>query len=306
MKPHEERLKFALDESRMQMLGAQVLFGFQLQSLFQDGFQDPSSLQRAAAAFAFVAILATLGLLITVPAYHRLAEDGGANARMYNVASQLAEAALLPFSAALALDVLAVWAEHFNIYSGFLIALFTCVGCLLLWYAFPRYLRRAFRTKRDSPMSEFESSSASLHAKIDFMLTEARVVLPGTQALLGFQFIVMMTKAFGQLPEPVKLVHFTALSCVAVAICLLIAPAAIHRLTFFGRDDERFLRIGSAIVTTALIPFAISIAGDLYIAVWKLYGNETWAWISAAIAFLILATLWYGIPLLLRTRKNAR
>ena len=32
-----------------------------------------------------------------------------------------------------------------------------------------------------------EASSTPLHAKIEQMLTEARVILPGAQALFGFQ-----------------------------------------------------------------------------------------------------------------------
>jgi hypothetical protein len=35
----ESVLKTSLDELRMQMLGSQVLFGFQLQGLFQDNFE---------------------------------------------------------------------------------------------------------------------------------------------------------------------------------------------------------------------------------------------------------------------------
>jgi hypothetical protein len=41
-----------------------------------------------------------------------------------------------------------------------------------------------------------KKTATSLHTKIEQMLTEARVILPGVQALLGFQFVVMLTKAF--------------------------------------------------------------------------------------------------------------
>lgn len=41
-----------------------------------------------------------------------------------------------------------------------------------------------------------QESPTPLHAKIEQSLTEARVILPGAQALLGFQLIVMMTRAF--------------------------------------------------------------------------------------------------------------
>ena len=39
-----DRLKTSLDELRMQVLGAQVLFGFQFQGLFQDTFEQAGSL----------------------------------------------------------------------------------------------------------------------------------------------------------------------------------------------------------------------------------------------------------------------
>jgi hypothetical protein len=44
----ERKLKTALDESRLLILGAQVLFGFQFQSVFQDRFVElaaPSPVQ---------------------------------------------------------------------------------------------------------------------------------------------------------------------------------------------------------------------------------------------------------------------
>ena len=40
-----------------------------------------------------------------------------------------------------------------------------------------------------------ERSSTPLHAKIEQMLTEARVVLPGAQALFGFQLAIVLSKA---------------------------------------------------------------------------------------------------------------
>ena len=71
-----------------------------------------------------------------------------------------------------------------------------------------------------------------LPAKIDQMLTEARVILPGAQALLGFQLTVTLTRAFEQLPEQVKLLHATSLCCVGFAVILLmIIVVASYRQT---------------------------------------------------------------------------
>ena len=40
-----------------------------------------------------------------------------------------------------------------------------------------------------------ETHATPLQEKIDHMLTESRVVLPGVQALLGFQLIVLLSKS---------------------------------------------------------------------------------------------------------------
>ena len=42
----ESRLKTALDESRLLILGAQVLFGFQFEAVFQERFPDISDTAR--------------------------------------------------------------------------------------------------------------------------------------------------------------------------------------------------------------------------------------------------------------------
>jgi hypothetical protein len=42
------------------------------------------------------------------------------------------------------------------------------------------------------------SNKTSLKSKIEQMLTEARVIIPGGQALLGFQLIATLTKAFNE------------------------------------------------------------------------------------------------------------
>ena len=62
------------------------------------------------------------------------------------------------------------------------------------------------------------------------MLTEARVILPGVQAMLGFQLMVVMTDAFERLPVVYRDLHLVGLALTGVSTALLLAPAAIHRL----------------------------------------------------------------------------
>ena len=52
------------------------------------------------------------------------------------------------------------------------------------------------------------------------------MVLPGIQALFGFQLIAVFNERFRQLSEGEQLIHFTAIMLVAIAIALIMTPAA--------------------------------------------------------------------------------
>jgi Family of unknown function (DUF6328) len=173
---------------------------------------------------------------------------------------------------------------------------------LFAWHAWGRLLRRG---RRQSTMSKV-THSTSLHDRIDYALTESRVMLPGAQALFGFQLLVPLMKSFETLPGTVQTVHFVALMLVAMTVVLLIAPAAIHRIAFDGADDARFLHLASRLVAAALIPLALGIASEIYVAgVRLLPGSPVVVWISAAAACVLIG-FWYALPLGLRATGDAR
>lgn len=120
---------------------------------------------------------------------------------------------------------------------------------MLFWFG------PAFVTKRrKQPMARTKSPKPTpLETQVEQLLTEARAIIPGAQALLGFQLTVTLTRAFQQLPADAKLLHAAALFCVGVAVVLL-APASLHRISFAGEDDPEFLRIASMFVIAAPAP----------------------------------------------------
>jgi len=139
------------------------------------------------------------------------------------------------------------------------------------------------------------------------LLTEARVIIPGAQALFGFQFVAMLTTGFERLPQQAKLVHAVSLGLVAVNVILLMTPAALHRLSYSGEDSASFLRIGSAFVVAAPLFLAGGIALETYVVTQKVYENEAWiAAGSAAASLLVLLLLWYALPLMLRYWPKAK
>lgn len=289
----DSALKTSLDELRMQMLGAQVLFGFQFQGLFQDGFEGLPASGRAADAAALGLMTIVLALVLAVPSQHRIVEKGEDTLRIFRLSSRYAKCALAPLAAAISCDLYVAMRLSYGARASMVgagAAFFLGIGA---WYILGLTRRKAHHR----PMQE---SKARLHVKIEQMLTEARVILPGAQALLGFQLIVMMTKMFGLLPPTVQRVHLIALFSLVLAIVLLITPAALHRLAFDGRDDPQMHRLGSLIITGALLPLAAAITCDIAIALFKLYGGVVIPTVGALIAALLLLGLWYCVPLMRR------
>src|SRR4030095_10641479 len=72
-----------------------------------------------------------------------------------------------------------------------------------------------------------EVSRESLEQEATFILEESRMVLPGIQALFGFQLIAVFNQGFGEKLAPSEQVlHLLAFALVAVATALIITPAA--------------------------------------------------------------------------------
>src|ERR1700720_3476468 len=95
----DKKVKTALDETRLLILGAQVLFGFQLNGVFQEAFADLSFTSRLlnCAGQLFMAI--AIALLIAPSMQHRIVEDGQDTNRILAVTTRFAGLALLPFGA---------------------------------------------------------------------------------------------------------------------------------------------------------------------------------------------------------------
>jgi len=300
-----DALKTSLEELRMQMLGTQVLLGFQFQGVFKDNFKAVDAAGQIATATGMALLVVTLGLIMAVPCQHRLVEGGEDTLRIFRTSKRYAELALLPLAGGVGCSLFVALRATFGGTAATTAALASFGSAVGMWYILARVLRRYWAVRaKGEPMKEDQTP---LHSKIEQMLTEARVILPGVQALLGFQFVVMLTKSFSELPAPVRAVHLAALLSLTLTIILLIAPAAIHRLTFEGDDDPRMHQAGSRLMTVALLPMAFGLSCDIWVALTRLFaGHATVAACSSVAVFSILIGLWYIAPLALRRSYAAQ
>jgi hypothetical protein len=150
---------------------------------------------------------------------------------------------------------------------------------------------------------EDEEGGTKLKDKIQQVLTEIRVVLPGAQALLGFQFISLLMEGFEKLPSSSKYVHFASLCLVAFTVILLMTPAAYHRLVERGEDTEHFHRFASRTLLASMVPLALGITGDFYVVARKITESEGLSLALGALALLIFYGLWFGYTLYTRQAR---
>jgi hypothetical protein len=297
-----KKVKTALDETRMLILGSEILLGFGLRGVFAEVFDELPTHTRYADAGAIALMVVVVGLLIMPEPYHRIVEGGSDTGRFHNLVTDVADLALLPFALALGLSIFVPVEQIFGTAGATACATAAAALALALWYALPRARRQAVgqRERAMTKRQRDEAPETPLHIKIEQMLTEARVILPGAQALFGFQLSIVLTHAFENLPQTSRITHAVSIGFVALAVVLLMAPASYHRLVYRGEDTEEMHRTGSILVTLATLPLAIGLAGDLYVVMAKIADSPAIGLAAAAAGFALLLALWYGFPLAVR------
>lgn len=315
----KNKVKNALDEARMLVLGAQVLVGFQMRSVFEKGFESLPIISQALKLCGLGLMLLAVGLIIAPSSYHRLVERGEDTHEIHRYTSRMMDWALLPFAFGLGIDLYVATqkiAESWKL--GVVAGLFGALMAGFFWYGLEFSMRRERageieEKKRESEMEESQQGGdnkdpggkqSKLTDKIQHVLTECRVVLPGAQALLGFQFIVILTESFDRLTSGSKYVHLASLGLTALAIVLLITPAAYHRMVERGEETEHFHRFASKVLVAALVPLALGMAGDVYVVVQKVTESLLISVVSALVILAIFWELWFGLPLYRRTQRE--
>lgn len=294
------KVKNALDESRILVLGSQVLLGFQYRAFFEKGFEKLGRVERAFEFAALFALLVTLGSLFLPPARHRIVERGFDSARFHRFTMAVMRFVLLPFAIGLSLDLAVVGNRIAGPWGGAASGALTLLLALGFWYG---HFARNDRQKEEE--SEDEMEDTPLDQRIVEVLTEARILLPGAQALLGFQLAMVLMEPFTQLPKAAQLVHLGSLAFIALATIVLMSPAAYHRIVERGRDTERFHAFASKMLLVALALLGPGFAGDLFVVLERA-GYRRAALPSAAGTLLVFYLAWFGAMVLIRRRVDRK
>ena len=137
------------------------------------------------------------------------------------------------------------------------------------------------------------------------LLEECRMVLPGIQALFGFQLMVVFQQTFDEkLSVAEQRLHLVAITLIASAIALVMAPAAYHRQTDPEQVSAHFIHLSSALLLWSMLPLALGICLDFYLIARLITSQESLAIGLALLLLFFFFVFWIGLPWRNRSRDG--
>jgi hypothetical protein len=139
--------------------------------------------------------------------------------------------------------------------------------------------------------------------EIEPMLDEARMVLPGIQALFGFQLIAVINSGFDKLTDGQRMSHFAALMATLIAIALIMTPAAYHRIAEGWQASSYFMRISSLLIAMAMIVLMVALIIEIVLIADIIFASAVVDWVLGFLLLGMLGGLWFVWPLAAKKRN---
>ena len=127
------------------------------------------------------------------------------------------------------------------------------------------------------------------------LLQELRVAGLGVQVLFGFLLSIPFTNKFSALSVDQRDLYLTTLLLAALAIALLLAPVAYHRLVFRQRRKERLVRAANALAIAGLGVVGLAMTATVALITSYVAPGGPAVFITVAVAVMI-CSLWFAFP----------
>ncbi len=149
-----------------------------------------------------------------------------------------------------------------------------------------------------------ETPLERLDRNLEELTGELRVIVTGVQVLFAFLLVVPFDARFTQLDGLERTVYFLTLISAALATVCTIAPSAQHRFLFRHDDKRHLVFVANRVVIAGLAFLALAMCGSLMLVSSLLFGIAAGV-VTAILATLVFATLWFAMPLRRRARLDA-
>ena len=144
-----------------------------------------------------------------------------------------------------------------------------------------------------------EEEQISLDSATRHILEECRMVLPGIQALFGFQLIAVFNQGFAvKLSTMEQQLHLLSIILTVSAVALVMTPAALHRQTDPMAVSRRFIESSTTLLLLSMFPLSVSICLEIYLIAHVITESIMLSVVIAAGLLLLFFSLWILLPYL--------
>lgn len=148
-----------------------------------------------------------------------------------------------------------------------------------------------------STQTDHNTEVESLSDSVSHMLEECRMVLPGIQALFGFQLIAVFNSTFwAKLDQFEQLLHYMAIGLVALSVALVMTPAAYHRQAEPATVSKRFLIISTKLLFGSMYPLMGGILLDFYLIGSLILQSRLLSLLATLCLWCVFTVLWILLP----------
>jgi hypothetical protein len=128
------------------------------------------------------------------------------------------------------------------------------------------------------------------------ILQEIRVAITGGQILFGFLLTVPFAQRWSETDDLQRSLFLLTLLSIAMATGCFIAPTAAHRVRFHQRDRSFLVAYANGAAIAGLVFLLVAMVSAVLLVTDFVFARTT-AVIAAAAVTLVLATLWFAVPL---------
>lgn len=130
------------------------------------------------------------------------------------------------------------------------------------------------------------------------------MVLPGIQALFGFQLIAVFNAKFWDLAPVHRVVHLLAIGLVAIAVAVVMTPAAYHRMALQNSMSQSFIDVSSRLLLCSMFPLLLGTCLDFYLISTMILSDAWWG-VGLSLALMgVFGSLWFGLPYFARPSRT--
>ena len=148
-----------------------------------------------------------------------------------------------------------------------------------------------------------ERTKEELNQEWGELVEEHRLAMPGVQVLFAFLLILPFQNRFEQLTTNQEYVYFSALICATIAIVLLIAPTAAHRIRWRQSDKEALMVMATRSAIAATVFIALAMTASVFLITDVLFGEPATVIVCSFVG-LAFVVFWYAFPLYRRFKHQ--